>query len=272
MTQARKRAAQGANEGLIITCSQQTQGRGRFGRTWQSPIGNLYGTLLLRPDVAAGVAPQVGFVASLALAEGLESCGKPEATEATEDPEAEASANEPVLIKWPNDLLTHKGKVAGLLLEAIPKKNEANSIESLLVGFGVNLLEAPKADGGAVFGTGIAPQDLLTAFLERFAKHYTAWQKQGFASAIREAWLKRTCKLGEPIVARLADRKLSGQFRGIDTSGHLLLDIEEANGTIRQKTIAAADVWWSPLESSLLGATANPAEHTEREANHAFGN
>ena len=234
MVQARKRATQGRAEGLVVTCSQQTQGRGRFGRTWQSPVGNLYGTLLLRPDVRVDVAPQVGFIASLALAEGLDHCGKNE-------------ASEQVLIKWPNDLLTHKGKVAGLLLEAIAKKKEAASVEGLLVGFGVNLVEAPKAQGGAVFGAGIAPQDLLTAFLQGFAEHYKTWQDHGFAS-IREAWLKRTCRLGEPLVARLADKKLSGLFRGIDESGHLLLELEQADGKVHQETIAAADVWWSPME------------------------
>ena len=96
MGQARKRAERGSQEGLVVTCGRQTAGRGRFGRTWQSPAGNLYATLLLRPRCRVAEAPQLGFVASLALAEGLSGLNDTR-----------------ILIKWPNDLLTSEGKIAG---------------------------------------------------------------------------------------------------------------------------------------------------------------
>ena len=134
----------------------------------------------------------MGFVASLALAEGLSGLNDTR-----------------ILIKWPNDLLTSEGKIAGLLLEAVLQKDAPNSVAALLIGFGVNLVEAPVDEGGAVFGTGLTPQEALTSFLQSFAEWYETWQEQGFAP-IREAWLARTFEQGAPIQARLTNREVAG--------------------------------------------------------------
>ena len=130
----------------------------------------------------------------------------------------------------------------GLLLEAVLQKGAPNSVAALLIGFGVNLVEAPVDEGGAVFGTGLTPQEALTSFLQSFAEWYETWQEQGFAP-IREAWLARTFEQGAPIQARLTNREVAGAFCGIDEAGHLLLQVTEG-GKVQQETIRSADVWW----------------------------
>ena len=101
--EARRLAEAGAEEGTLVWVREQTAGRGRQGRDWSSPPGNLYFSLILRPDCPAGEAATLGLAAALALGEAL---GKlmPPLSE--------------VHYKWPNDVLLNRRKVSGLLLEA----------------------------------------------------------------------------------------------------------------------------------------------------------
>ena len=103
--EARRLAEQGAPAGAVVVAAEQVKGRGRHGRGWDSPRGNLYASLLLRPDCTIAVSAQLSLVASLALAEALV---------------ALAPADADVRVKWPNDVLIRGAKVAGLLLESAP--------------------------------------------------------------------------------------------------------------------------------------------------------
>ncbi len=99
--EALRLAAEGAEDGTLVWAREQTGGRGRQGRVWSSPPGNLYFSLVLRPDCAPAEAAQLGFVAGVALGEAIGSVAPPLID---------------VNYKWPNDLLLNGRKAAGILL------------------------------------------------------------------------------------------------------------------------------------------------------------
>lgn len=218
-------AAAGENEGLVITADQQTSGRGRRGRSWTSPVGNLYASILLRPRDHA-TAGLYCFVMSLALADAL----------------ASFVDQGRVQVKWPNDVLLDNAKIAGILLETAPTSDGL----ALVIGFGVNLTAHPdqaryptialKALG---FGVDrLSAQDFLHRVLVAFNHYHVMLHRDGFVP-LREIWLARAVGLGGQITVRLPDSELDGKFTTIDANGCLLL--EQQNGKLRR--IAAGDVF-----------------------------
>lgn len=218
------RAAEGAPEGTLITARRQSAGRGRRGRTWTSPEGNLHLSLVLTPPVGARDAAAVGFAAALAVADAVAACVPP--------------ARE-VQVKWPNDVLLGGAKVAGLLIETVPGRADA-----LVLGIGVNVIAHPagtpypatdlRAEGAAVDAG-----DVLAAFAPAFLVRYQGFRTEGFAP-LRAAWLARAKGVGEAIAVRLEGARFDGTFAGIDADGALVLDL--GGGT--QKKITAGDVFF----------------------------
>jgi len=223
--ESKRLARDGADEGLIVCAKVQTQGRGRRGRLWVSPPGNLYMSLLLRPRCQAASAAQLGFVAALAMAEALDA----------------AAPGLAVGCKWPNDLLARGRKIAGILLETEMRAGDLP--EFVVIGIGVNLASSPRdvaypttslAEEGF---PGIAPLELLAGFTRQFGPWLARWRDEGFAP-VREAWLARAFGLGEPIRVRLERDTLDGLFLDLDGDGALMLDIAGM-----PKRIAAGEIF-----------------------------
>jgi BirA family biotin operon repressor/biotin-[acetyl-CoA-carboxylase] ligase len=208
--EALARARAGERGPLWITAETQTNGRGRSGRTWVSPAGNLYATLLLTEPCAPAQAPQLAFVSGLALHDAVAHCAPALAATLT--------------LKWPNDLLLGGAKLAGILIES-----ENPPGFSVALGIGVNCVSHPNgtpypATDLRSAGANIASETLFRALSASMQHRLSEWRRgQGFAQ-IRAGWLARAAGLGEPIGVRLADRELSGRFRGLDEAGRLLLD------------------------------------------------
>lgn len=218
------RAAEGASEGTLITAKSQTRGRGRRGRAWHSPEGNLYLSLVLRPGVRSGAGVAIGFAAALAVAEAIGDL-------VPDDSEVE--------LKWPNDVLIGGRKAAGVLVEtAAPDSGGA-----LVLGVGVNLVSAPSdtpypATALAPYGVrSPAVRDALAAFCRRFLDRYRQWLEEGFAP-LRRDWLTRAHGLGAPFAVDIEGRRFDGTFLGIDEAGALCLDL----GPGGVKKITAGDV------------------------------
>jgi BirA family biotin operon repressor/biotin-[acetyl-CoA-carboxylase] ligase len=224
----RLRALAGEGAGLVIRADRQTSGRGRRGRTWASPAGNLYASLLLRPERAVSEAAALGFAAVTAIGDVAEALLPDHAQ---------------VRHKWPNDLLVNGRKASGILLEAQPG--------FLVLGIGVNILSHPAdmpypatdllAEGAAP----VAPQALLERFLAAFRPLYETWRADGFA-ALLPAWRRRAAGLGAAIEVRLEREILYGLFRDLDPDGALRLAL--ADGTERR--IAAGDVYFAATRRS----------------------
>ncbi len=216
--EARRLAAAGAPHGTVVHADEQAAGRGRFGRTWFSPPGNLYLSVLLRLDLPPERGPELSFVTAITVAETIDALLPKQSTSQ---------------LKWPNDVLVNDGKIAGILVES---DNGAQ-----IIGIGVNVLEAPRnapyKTATLVGAGGIATVDgARDILLDSLAKYLTAWTEHGF-EPIRAAWLERAHPIGTALRASIGGRTEEGLFAGIDESGALLLDTPDG-----RKRILAAEV------------------------------
>jgi BirA family biotin operon repressor/biotin-[acetyl-CoA-carboxylase] ligase len=203
-------ARDGAAEGLWLRAERQTGGKGRQGRAWVSPSGNLHASTLVRLQAEDPPAPTLALVAAVALHEAIA-------------PHAPAAR-----IKWPNDLLVDGAKLAGILLE-----RQSNAV---IVGFGANLASRPAGlDRAAAC---LDPPVPASAFLEdlaaRFAGWLARWRADGLAP-IRAAWLAAA----HPVGAALAAGDARGAFEGLDETGALRLRLDD--GSLR--LIHAGDIF-----------------------------
>ena len=171
--EAKHLARDGAEEGTLVWAREQTAGRGRRGRGWVSPRGNLYLSLVLRPDCPAGRAAQLGFVAALAVGDALR---------------AILPRIERLTYKWPNDVLIDGRKIAGVLLESETVGSEKLSF--IVVGVGVNLTVSPHGmefPATSIMEEGLGevmPEVMLEQFAAHFRSWNTRWRAEGFALSI----------------------------------------------------------------------------------------
>ncbi|HET7334534.1 MAG TPA: biotin--[acetyl-CoA-carboxylase] ligase [Rhizomicrobium sp.] len=224
--EARRRALAGEAGPIWLYADMQSAGRGRRGRTWVSPNGNLFATLLLRPDKPPAECAQLSFVTALALSDALASLAPRAAFK----------------LKWPNDVLADGKKISGILLESA--SGSGGAAPWLAIGVGVNLATHPAdtpypATALGAYGAVATPDAALSQLASSFAKWYDIWARDGFAP-IRDGWLARASGLGQRITARLSTEEASGVFEGIDDGGALIL--RQAGGKIR--TIAAGDIFF----------------------------
>jgi BirA family biotin operon repressor/biotin-[acetyl-CoA-carboxylase] ligase len=223
--EVKRLAREGAAEGLIVIAGQQTAGRGRRGRTWVSPPGNLYSSALLRPRCQVASAAQLGFVAALGVADAIGEL---------------APAINP-RCKWPNDLLLNGKKISGILLETEMVAGDRPDFVAL--GMGINLISSPRdtpypttslAEEGA---PRIAPRTMIATVIRHFAEWLTRWREDGFGP-IRDAWLLRAIGLGELIQVRLERHTLDGRFLDLDNDGALMLGTPSGS-----RRIAAGEIF-----------------------------
>ena len=226
MSEAASRAAS-LTKPTWIMARHQTAARGRRGRAWRNPDGNLAATLVLKPEASPQEAALRAFTASLALYSAL----------------ADHIAAEKLALKWPNDVLLSGRKVAGILLESA---GNAAQVDWLAIGIGVNVASSPDAEDGVAFPPISLAEagctDTADALLTRLAHQMQHWEMtllaQGFAP-IREAWLARAAKIGETITARTMQDETTGIFETIDEVGQLVL-----SGPNGQVVIPAGDVFF----------------------------
>ena len=181
--------------GTVVMAETQTAGRGRYGRTWQSPKGNLYMSLVL-PDLGKNNA-YITFLTAVAVADSL--------------PDFD------IALKWPNDVLLSGRKLAGILIE--------KGQDKLVVGIGVNVMTSPEE--GVLYPTAnlegrLRPMTLAKRILLQYNTLLDLLNKKGFKE-IRKRWLEYAWGLRKSISIHLADAEFQGIFKGIDNKGALLL-------------------------------------------------
>jgi BirA family transcriptional regulator, biotin operon repressor / biotin---[acetyl-CoA-carboxylase] ligase len=208
----------GASEGLWLRAERQTAGKGRHGRPWESPVGNLYVSTVIRLRPSDPPPATLALVAAVALEETVSVFGvRP-------------------MLKWPNDLLVDGAKLSGILLE--------RADDAVVVGFGVNLAHCPAGVGQpatsiAIYSPAPDPETFAETLAESFGRWVERWRGEGLAP-IRERWLARAHPIGTALTARLADgSSLDGLFGGLDRDGALILRL--ADGSVR--AIHAGDVF-----------------------------
>ncbi len=209
------------HEGLVLTAETQTAGRGRQGRAWSSPTGNLYASFLISAPDDLAKAPQIGFVASVAVVDAF------------------ATPGVRLRCKWPNDVLAHGAKLCGMLPEMAGAW--------IVLGIGLNLrpVNGPSdypITSLAEQGLAFTPDQALTAVSGALAKRVAQWRRDGFG-AISSAWSAVGPARSEPLAIRMpgpAEGPLTGRFAGLDAEGALLLDTDAG-----QRRILAGDVLFS---------------------------
>ncbi|WP_426263266.1 biotin--[acetyl-CoA-carboxylase] ligase [Sphingomonas sp. PWP1-2] len=243
-------AASGAEEGVWLRAERQSGGRGRQGRVWASPVGNFYGSTVVRVRAGDPAAATLALVAAIALEEvvrvylnntvapaeaGGAALGHAPAG-ARDAPAAPACAGATMWIKWPNDLLLGGAKLSGILLE--------RSGDAVIVGIGVNLAHHPEdtdrlATSLAQHGVTPDPADFAETLAEGFARWLAIWRGQGLAP-IRARWLERAHPVGTALTARLPDgQAIDGLFGGLDGDGALILRLADSGSRV----IHAGDVF-----------------------------
>ena len=222
--EALARARAGERGALWISAKAQDAGRGRRGSAWTSSPGNLFATLLLSDPSPPPLAPQLSFVAALALHDAVAEC---------------APQIGPLLkVKWPNDLLLGGAKLAGILIEG-----ESEPSFAVVIGFGVNCVAHPPntpypATDLAAAGALVEPGRVLVALAEAMQRRLAQWARGDGFAGIRADWLKRAAGLGTEIRVRLPEREFSGRFEGLDDAGHLLV-----RGPAGLVTVTAGEVF-----------------------------
>jgi BirA family biotin operon repressor/biotin-[acetyl-CoA-carboxylase] ligase len=207
-------ARERALEGLWLRAERQTGGKGRQGRAWLSPPGNLHASTLVRLRAGDPAAPSLALLAAVALHEVVS---------------IYAPATQ---IKWPNDLLFNGAKLAGILLE--------RQGDAVILGFGVNLahhphgMDRPVTSLGALAGMAPEPGPFLEILSRSFSRWLARWREEGLAP-VRRAWLEAAHPLG----TALATSEGEGLFDGLDEDGALRLRL--ADGSLR--VIHAGDIF-----------------------------
>jgi BirA family transcriptional regulator, biotin operon repressor / biotin---[acetyl-CoA-carboxylase] ligase len=198
-----------------------TAGRGRMGRRWDAPVGNLYVSTIVRIRPGDPTAATLGFVAAVTLSEMLRAYA----------PEAAFQ------IKWPNDVLAGGAKISGILLE--------RSGDAVIVGIGVNLatfpegLDRPVTSMKTLTGTAPDPAHVLAELADGFARWVARWRNEGLGPVLAE-WHAQAHPLDTALQVNLPEGgQLNGLFAGLDADGALKLRL--ADDTVR--AIHAGDVF-----------------------------
>lgn len=230
MDEARRRLPELTRPTWIFARNQSAP-RGRRGRVWHMPEGNFSATLVMRPDEPIAHAALRAFTAGLAMLSAL----------------SPYSAVGEFALKWPNDVLLYKRKIAGILLESESLKDKC---QWLSIGFGANLRGAPASsdlEPQAIPATSLRqdghtvprPEDVLHRLACSFADWERIFRDYGFES-VGKMWIGYAYGLDQPVVARMGKREVRGIFRTIDLDGNLILKMDDGSF----ERIAAADLFF----------------------------
>lgn len=229
--EARRLIEAGERGPLWIFAERQTKGRGRLGRDWISPAGNLHASLVCSGFGEVVIAPQLGFVAGVAAIRALRA----------------AAGDRAFALKWPNDLMLDGAKLGGILLECvnIPTGDpRAPQAPVAIVGIGINCAEAPRDlpyEARALGPASPSATALFTQLSDSFVVALDIWREGAGFSQIRNEWLAGAFGLGQEIRVALANETIDGRFTSIDASGRLML---EASAGLR--VVEAGDVLLGP--------------------------
>ncbi|MFC4625876.1 biotin--[acetyl-CoA-carboxylase] ligase [Daeguia caeni] len=229
---ALERAIAGDPGRIWFVARKQENGRGRRGRAWSTPEGNLAATLLLTAEFDITRAATLGFVAGLSLADALE------AVFAATGPKVAPRIG----LKWPNDVLLDGSKLSGILLESTLLDRGRFAVA---IGIGTNVVAYPddlpyKAVCLHEIGSNCDAETLFTALSDAWLANYALWDEGRGLAHIRHRWLERAHGLGGPVKVALNGRVVAGIFETIDAACHFI--VRDENGD--RIAVTAGDVYF----------------------------
>ena len=231
-TKAMKLAEEGAPHGTIVVTDHQTNGRGRRGRSWESPAGEAIAmTFLLRPKIDPNNASMLTLIAAMAVARGIED-------------ETGLKAG----IKWPNDVVINRKKVSGILTEM---SAQADYVNHIVVGIGINvhiqeLPEELKNIATSVFlelGMKINRAALIERICEYFEAYFEVFLQTEDLSAISKQYDAYMVNRNQPVKVLDPKDTYEGTARGITTRGELLVDTWESRKLVSSGEVSVRGIY-----------------------------
>lgn len=210
------RRVEGINEGTIIIAKRQSAGKGRLGRRWFSPVGGIWLSIILYPQLSPSYIPRITLMTAVAIVKAIERCAQIKAQ-----------------IKWPNDILINEKKVCGILTEM---SAELDMINWVVVGIGINVnvdhREFPEDIQEKIIslqeflGKEISRVRLAQILLEEFEKYYERLKRREFSSILKE-WKLYSHTLGRKIKINMGEKIITGEAIDINEEGALILKKED---------------------------------------------
>jgi len=220
---AKELAQKNAKHGTIVISNIQKKGRGRFDRTWESPEGGLYFSIVLKPKCKPDKATLLPLVGALSVCKTITSF-----------------SDLYVKIKWPNDVLTNGKKISGMLLES---ESDKNGLKYVILGIGINLntdlsalskkLHSVSTSISYEIGINLNYYDFLKKLLVNLDKYYTMFDENKYDAIIKE-WKDNSDTLGRKVTVDTSTEKITGTTYDIDESGFLI--IKTGDGSIKKIT------------------------------------
>jgi BirA family biotin operon repressor/biotin-[acetyl-CoA-carboxylase] ligase len=239
--EAMSRARDDERGPMWFVTSEQTAGRGRRHRPWIAPRGNLASSILEVIDVSPAVAATLGFAAGLALEAALQKVSVEASLRVAGSDDMKYS------LKWPNDVLAGREKLAGILLEA---EAVAGGRLGVVVGIGTNVIAAPEgtptpATSLAALGVHIGAEELFAVLSDSWAEFRGIWdQGRGFGE-IRRLWLERAAGLGRGVAIHSGGTIVEGTFDTVDEQGCMIVRTSDG----KRVPISAGDVYFGSVAS-----------------------
>jgi BirA family biotin operon repressor/biotin-[acetyl-CoA-carboxylase] ligase len=239
--EALARARDGERGPIWFVTSEQTAGRGRRNRSWIAPRGNLASSILEVIDGSPAVAATLGFAAGLALEAALQKVSIEASIRSAGSDDMKFS------LKWPNDVLAGRQKLAGILLEA---EAVADNRLAVVVGIGTNVVAAPEgtptpATSLAALGVHIGAEELFAVLSDTWAEFRGIWDHGRGFGEIRRLWLERAAGLGQKVAVHSGGAAVEGTFDTIDETGCLIVRTTDG----RRVPISAGDVYFGSAAS-----------------------
>ncbi len=244
-SEAKRRAEDGADAGLLVIGEEQTAGRGRRGRSWASERGEgIFMSLLLRPDIAPGNASMLTLVMGLAVRDALEEvCG-------WDGRMSDHGSDKPrdIMIKWPNDIVIDGKKVCGILTEM---SAEMDCVHYIVIGVGINVHNDAFPEDVAQTATSIRQQTgeqisraaLVAACLKHFEEYYGMFLETQDLCALMDLYNTHLINRDREVCIRDADRDDTGTARGINARGELLVDTPQGERCVSAGEVSVRGVY-----------------------------
>lgn len=235
--EARRLMQSGAFDRLVIWSKNQTQGRGRYGRSWECQEGNLYLSVLLPINCSLEKSAQLSFVMGLALHDVLTSLA------------IKHKLKLEVKLKWPNDVLVNGNKISGILMESLSEEVK----DWVVIGLGLNVENTPDIrnttclkDLGIKIGVG----EILGMVMNQFDYYHDMWLIYDF-DKIKKMWVKNAYKLRKVVTISNLQNRVSGIFEGVNKDGAIVLKL--ASG--EKFTMSSGEVFFAsgPTNSAKIG-------------------
>lgn len=215
---AKKLAKDGAENLTVIWAHEQTAGRGRHGRNWESIEGNVFWSIILRPETNWHTISDLVFVNALAVRDSIKNT---------------IDHNVEIMLKWPNDIIIDDNKIAGSLLESGGFYTNKYP-EWIIIGTGINVTHHPENSNmlyppSSLHSLGfssVKKEDLINELNHNIIIRLNQWLEDGFSS-IKESYLSCAHRLNKEITVGLGSDKATyqtGIYKGIDEQGFLILE------------------------------------------------